>query len=1125
MRCSSAAIARCVCVLGVVSFLAPARAQTTLWMQFREPANGIINPGGLVVIDVYVDGIASPTLMRTYQNSFEIVPQPGAAGSLIFPEYDDIPPELIPDNVQPPNPPDPFYPWWVDLSRPDWAFFESGVVLWVAGWEESFGGYPKVGATGLFPSDWVEVLSPKYLSTYVLQASPDAAGDFDIDFLLVIPEADPPVFPSFFQEQGQGLIEFTVSGEVTVSVVERAPNDACADAQPVTEGVVSFTTLNSTTDGPALPSPACNEGTGNGVSFEKDVWFEYVAGCTGIVTISTCDGSTLDTRLAVYGTGAATCSCPTDNTSFLDCSDDALGCGSGTSEIALSATQGECFTIRLGAPFGAEGTGSLTITCAPDMCQDASPLAVGSSIVGSTENTALNDNLGDVDCGTGLVDSPGVWYAVTGTGRLMTASLCNGASYDTRLTVYEGGCAGLSCVADANDTCSGSGSVEFVRWCSTPGVEYLILVHGAGGASGTFSLQVTDQNCDDGNACTDNSCVDILGDLANGACTSAPNYNVGVECCDPADASTTTIDDGNPCTDDECNAATGVVTHPAVDNGQNDACDDSFSCTIDECIQGSCENNNINDQAIACSNDGACQLVLVDSICCTVGNEDCMAVVNIGECFCDARPTLALVPQAGGAPIQGCYLPGETAWVYVEMGFAETPVVGAQFFVEYDSTTLLFERVEPGVVVEPGSPFAMEFNETVNPILGTIDYVIGVNFGSAAQEATTVAAIEFTVLAECDAFLRFRPSGPGGQPNTFTAVGGLAVEAKLVESDPLSIRAAGPTLTGCPSNITTSPDPGGFTATVGWVSPLASDNCDIGIVKVNCSPGNGSEFQAGTTTVTCIAINSCGLTDFCTFDVTVEPSAVTVDLQLSPTMVVGPVDRCITFELWDCDGPSGAQHVSMSQGVSFLSGQALGVNVPIPGGAWECIGARDGLHSLRSTAPDLSTVDGVNYTASFVGDRSAGGHWLAGGNLNDDQYIDILDFGVFFPLFLTQASQHSPCGTASPHANINGDGVVDLLDLIFLSGNSLLSSEPICCGGGVATSDAGPVTSITVRELHNRGLGHMAVADVNRDGVLDMDDLTAFMQGDLPPSGDSGSLRESPNEKPGRGSRGYRPGR
>jgi hypothetical protein len=1091
-------------------------------MEFREPASGVINPGGFVVIDIYADGIQSPDLMRSYQSSFEILPQPGSTGELLFPEYDDVPPQYIPSNVDPPDPGQNlfFYPWFVDEDRADWAYAGSASAFSVGTVQTTSTGYqyPAVGGSVFLPGDEVELLSPKYLATYIFQASLDASGDFDVVFLREVPQSETPIATTYFQNQSLVFLAYTITGEVTVRVVEQAAFDNCADAQVIGDGVWAFETLNSTTDGPALPA-GCDEGTGNGLSFEHDVWYEHVASCTGTLTISTCDDADYDTRLAVYGNGTAVCNCPTDNTTFIACNDDAAGCVSGTSELVLPVTNGECLTIRVGGAFGVEGSGNLTITCAPDTCENASPVAVDTVVEGSTANTSVNDNVGP-DCGLGPVDSPGVWYSVSGTGGLMTASLCGGSDYDTRLTVYEGGCFGLSCVADANDSCPGVGINEEVSWCSGLGVEYLILVHGVGGAEGLFSLEVTTDDCDDGSACTTDTCDDTFGDLLSGSCTNTPNYAVGVECCDPSDGTKTIIDDGNPCTNDLCNPSTGVVTHPPGPNGPNPGCNDGLRCTLDVCSVGVCENQDINSLQLVCGSDADCP---EEVICCQPGNPDCTA----GFCYCEPHPTLALVPQPGSAPVAGCYLPGETAVVYVEMGFSEIPVVGAQFFLEYDPTTLQFVSIDPGSTVDGTSPYVLELNETVRPALGELDYVIGVSFGSSTQGPATIAAIRFTVLAECDAYVLFRPTGPQGQLNTFTAEGGAGIGADLIEPAPLNIRAAGPTMTACPADMIVTPDPAVLTKDVTWVDPTASDNCDVGTVPVNCVPSSGSTFSPGTTAVTCSAENSCGLPDSCTFDVTVVPPLMTVDLQYSPTMVPGPVQRCITFDLWDCDAPANVRHASVSQDVSFVSGSAPGVTVPIPGGDWECVMAYDELHSLRSTASDLATADGVDWTASFVGSRPSGGHWLVGGNLNGDPFIDILDFGVFFPLFLTPGSASTPCGTPFPDANVNGDSVVDLLDLVYISGNSLLASEPACCGGGVASKsvDGGPVTSITIRELRRRGLGHMAVADVNRDGVLDMNDMKAFLQGDVPPSGDGSSIRDPDGEKPKRGLRGQRPGR
>ncbi len=147
---------------------------------------------------------------------------------------------------------------------------------------------------------------------------------------------------------------------------------------------------------------------------------------------------------------------------------------------------------------------------ANDLCADAiGPLSAGSSTDGSTAGATMD---AAPDCGT-EVTAPGVWYTVTGTGNTMTASTCSGASYDTKLSVYCSDCADFTC-QDANDDACGLQSE--VSWCSQDGAEYLVLVHGFGGAVGDFTLTISD-----GTACTtDNGCL-ALGSCcgADGACS------------------------------------------------------------------------------------------------------------------------------------------------------------------------------------------------------------------------------------------------------------------------------------------------------------------------------------------------------------------------------------------------------------------------------------------------------------------------------------------------------------------------------------------------------------------------------------------------------------------------------
>ena len=70
----------------------------------------------------------------------------------------------------------------------------------------------------------------------------------------------------------------------------------------------------------------------------------------------------------------------------------------------------------------------------------------------------------------------------------------------------------------------------------------------------------------------------------------------------------------------------------------------------------------------------------------------------------------------------------------------------------------------------------------------------------------------------------------------------------------------------CPGNVVTSTDPGECSAVVNFTATAT----DTDPVTVSCTPPPGSAFAKGTTTVQCIATDSVGATDSCSFTVTVN---------------------------------------------------------------------------------------------------------------------------------------------------------------------------------------------------------------------------------------------------------------
>lgn len=91
------------------------------------------------------------------------------------------------------------------------------------------------------------------------------------------------------------------------------------------------------------------------------------------------------------------------------------------------------------------------------------------------------------DCVNGCAS---LWYTIIGTGGTITATTCSaGTDFDTRLVLYRGSCASLTCVAHNDDGCNTAGSS--LSWNSEAGVNYSLQVTGYGSADvGAFTLHV-----------------------------------------------------------------------------------------------------------------------------------------------------------------------------------------------------------------------------------------------------------------------------------------------------------------------------------------------------------------------------------------------------------------------------------------------------------------------------------------------------------------------------------------------------------------------------------------------------------------------------------------------------------
>ena len=85
-----------------------------------------------------------------------------------------------------------------------------------------------------------------------------------------------------------------------------------------------------------------------------------------------------------------------------------------------------------------------------------------------------------------------------------------------------------------------------------------------------------------------------------------------------------------------------------------------------------------------------------------------------------------------------------------------------------------------------------------------------------------------------------------------------------------------PIITGCPSNIVKSTDPGLCTAITGWVAPTASDNCPGVIMTLTPNLPPGSAFPKGVTALQYKATDASGNMTTCNFTVTVNDNELPV---------------------------------------------------------------------------------------------------------------------------------------------------------------------------------------------------------------------------------------------------------
>jgi cysteine-rich repeat protein len=236
---------------------------------------------------------------------------------------------------------------------------------------------------------------------------------------------------------------------------------------------------------------------------------------------------------------------------------------------------------------------------------------------------------------------------------LEDGDVCNGTLVcDTDTVPYE--CAtdpdtAVTCPAPSgpNASCLAASCHPVSGECSTvPANEDSLCSDGDACTIGERCVEGTCQdgiqvNCNDGNLCTDDSCVPGEGCLheANAApCSDGDACTTGDSCANGSCQASGVLacDDSNPCTADSCDQQSGCVHAPT-----DAACDDGNDCTlVDQCTNSvcvgslapDCDDENICttdscDPATGCVH-GLNQAPCDDGDICTTGD-----LCQLGECF------------------------------------------------------------------------------------------------------------------------------------------------------------------------------------------------------------------------------------------------------------------------------------------------------------------------------------------------------------------------------------------------------------------------------------------------------------------------------------------------------------
>ncbi|MBL9148664.1 MAG: FG-GAP repeat protein [Phycisphaerae bacterium] len=208
----------------------------------------------------------------------------------------------------------------------------------------------------------------------------DATGDGRGDYIIAGQGSDD--FPTGPSETGRAYLYRAVYNDGCGTVFSNLPTLQLGDNAVTTVGAAEGSAEDDCTQF-ADPGP--------------DVWYRYVASCTGTATFSTCGQANWNTKIAAYQ--GCTYSAPfflCNLETLLGCNDNGLFCSGGTSRLTIDVVEGDCYFIRLGGAGGTSGVGTLTVT---QDCAGCVADLNGDTVVNGADLSILLGNWGGAGAG------------------------------------------------------------------------------------------------------------------------------------------------------------------------------------------------------------------------------------------------------------------------------------------------------------------------------------------------------------------------------------------------------------------------------------------------------------------------------------------------------------------------------------------------------------------------------------------------------------------------------------------------------------------------------------------------------------------------------------------------------